>query len=37
MRKRLKKRANKKNFRRTASRVHKKNLRRKVSRGGFRL
>ncbi len=37
MRKRLKKRANKKNFRRTASRVHKKNLRRKISRGGFRL
>lgn len=37
MRKRLKKRANKKNFRRTASRVHKKNLRRKVSRGGYRL
>lgn len=37
MRKRLKKRANKKNFRRTASRVHKKNLRKKVSRGGYRL
>ncbi len=37
MRKRMKKRANKKNFRRTASRVHKKNLRRKVSRGGYRL
>lgn len=37
MRKKMKKRANRKNFSRTASRVHKKNLRKKVSRGGYRL
>lgn len=33
----LKKRANRKNFTRTARRIHKKNLRKNVSRGGYAL
>lgn len=37
MRKRLSKRANRRNFRYSASRVHKKNLVRHVPRGGIRL
>lgn len=36
-RKRLSKRANKRNFHRTATRVHKKNLHAIVQRGGTRL
>lgn len=34
---RLKKSANKRNFRHTASKTHKKNLSANVMRGGFRL
>ncbi|QXN75028.1 hypothetical protein [Microvirus mar9] len=34
---RLSRRANKRNFNRTARRVHKKNLYRRVARGGIRL
>lgn len=37
MRRKLSKRANRRNFRYTASRVHKKNLVRRVSRGGIWL
>lgn len=37
MRKRLKKRANKRNFAYTAKKTHKKNLYGKSSRGGYRL
>lgn len=33
----LKKRANKRNFRNTASKTHKKNLTANVMRGGYRL
>ncbi len=36
-RKRLTKKSNIRNFKRTASRVHKKNLRRRKTRGGYRL
>lgn len=36
-RRRLSRRANKRNFRRTATRVHKKNLHAVVQRGGTRL
>lgn len=34
---RLRKKANKRNFRHTASKTHKKNLMANVMRGGFRL
>lgn len=37
MRKKLSKRLNKMNFRRTASKTHKKNLKRRTFRGGIRL
>lgn len=37
MRKRLSKKASKRNFRRVASKVSRKNLRRKLSRGGYSL
>lgn len=37
MRKRISRRRNYRNFRRTASRVHRRNLGRRVSRGGIRF
>lgn len=37
MRKRLSKRASKKNFKRTARKVHAKNMRKVISRGGYCL
>lgn len=37
MKRRLTKRANKKNFRRTASKLHRKNLTKNLAKGGYCL